>query len=180
MFNQTQWFPSTYLNARYVSYPGVTLTAAQTYCRAAANAKTPACLAEFPNGVGATQDLSGRSTSYAPTWSGNLTASYTAALPRGYRFITEADVYASSRYFFGNTGTDDPEQMQPGYARLDGRLSLESPNGRWAVDLVLKNMTDKVTFFGGAGGTSLPASTGSTLLQIDQPRNIAIQARYQW
>jgi outer membrane receptor protein involved in Fe transport len=170
----------TYLNARYISYPGVTLTAAQTYCHAAATAKTPGCLLEFPNGVGATQDLSGQPTSYAPTWSGSLTTSYTAALPRGYHFITEADVYASSTYFYGNNGLDDPEQMQPGYARLDGRLSLEGPNGRWAVDLVLKNMTDKVIVLGGAGGTALPATTGSTLLQIDQPRNVAIQARYQW
>jgi iron complex outermembrane recepter protein len=170
----------TYLNARYVSYPGVTLTAAQTYCRAAANAKQPACLGEFPNGVGPTQDLSGQPPNYAPTWSGSVTTSYTAALPRGYHFITEADVYGSSRDFFSNNGLDDPEQMQPGYARLDGRLSLEGPVGRWAVDLVLKNLTDKVIFFGGAGGTSLPASTGSTLLQIDQPRNVAIQARYRW
>jgi hypothetical protein len=52
----------------------------------------------------------------------------------------------------------------------------KDPYARWAVDLVLKNMTDKLIFLGGAGGTSLPASTGSTLLQIDQPRNVAIQA----
>lgn len=170
----------TYLNARYIDYKGVTLDAAQTYCHTAATAKQPACLAEFPNGVGATQDLSGLPTSYAPTWSGSATTSYTAALPRGFHFITEADVYASSTYYYGNSGTDDPEQMQPGYARLDGRLSLEGPNGRWAVDLVLKNLTDKVIILGGAGGANLPASTGSTLLQLDQPRNVAIQARYQW
>ena len=170
----------TYLNARYLSYPGVSLTAAQTYCHAATTLNSPGCLLEFPRGVGATQDLSGRPTNYAPTWSGNVTTSYTAALPRGYHFITEVDVYASSAYFYGNNGNDDPEQMQPGYARLDGRLSLEDPNRRWAVDLVLKNLTDKMILFGGAGGTSLPASTGSTLLQIDQPRNVAIQVRYQW
>ena len=170
----------TYLDARYLDYTGVTLTAAQTFCHAAANAKTAACLEAFPNGVGATQDLSGQPTSFAPTWSGSATASYTATLPRGYHFITEADVYASTTYFYGNGGTDDPEQMQPGYARLDGRLSFEGPSGRWAVDLILKNMTDKIIILGGAGGTSLPVSTGSTLLQVDQPRNVAIQARYQW
>lgn len=109
-----------------------------------------------------------------------MTTSYTAALPRGFHFITEADVYASSTYFYGNSGTNDPEQMQPGYARLDGRLSLEGPSGHWAVDLVLKNLTDKVIILGGAGGANLPATVGSTLLQIDQPRNVAIQARYQW
>jgi iron complex outermembrane recepter protein len=168
----------TYLKARYLSYPGVTLTAAQTFCRA--NPKLAACMAEFPNGVGPLQDLSGMPTSFAPTWSGSSTASYTFNLPRGYHFITEADVFGSTRYFFGNNGTDDPEQMQPGYARVDGRLSLEGPDARWAVDVVLKNLTSKQIVSGGAGGTGLPTSTGSTLLLLDQPRNVAIQARYKW
>jgi iron complex outermembrane recepter protein len=170
----------TYLNARYISYPNVTLTAAETFCHAAANAKTASCLAAFPDGTTAFQDLSGQPTSFAPTWSGSVTASYTAALPRGFHFITETDVNATTNYFYGNGGNDDPELKQPGYARLDGRLTLEGPNGRWAVDLILKNLTDKIIFLGGAGGTALPASNGSTLLQIDQPRNVAIQGRYQW
>lgn len=169
----------TYLNARYISYPNVTLTAAETYCHTT-NPTAAACKLEFPNGVPALQDLSGQPTSFAPTWSGSMTASYTAALPRGWHFITESDVYATTNYFYGNGGTDDPEQMQPGYARLDGRLTLEGPNAHWAIDVILKNLTDKLIILGGAGGTSLPASNGSTLLQIDQPRNIAVQARYQW
>jgi iron complex outermembrane receptor protein len=169
----------TYLKARYLSYPNVTLTAAQSYCRNTAPTSA-ACKAEFPNGVPLLQDLSGQPTSYAPTVSGTVSASYTAALPRGYHFITEADVNATTNYFYGNGGNDDPEQKQPGYARLDGRLTLESPSTRWAVDVILKNLTDKIVVFGGAGGTSLPASNGSTLLQVDQPRNVAVQARYTW
>jgi iron complex outermembrane recepter protein len=167
----------TYLDARYLSYPGVTLTAAQSYCHAPATAKTPGCLAEFPNGVGATQDLSGDPTNFAPTWNGSLKASYTAALPRGYHFITEAIVNASTRYLYGNAGTADPEQTQPGYARLDARLSLEAPNGRWAADIIVKNATDKLVV---ASGNFLAASNGSTLLQVDQPRNVVVQGRYRW
>jgi len=170
----------TYLDARYLNFPGVQLTAAQSYCHAAATAKTPGCVQEFPNGVPALQDLAGRPTTFAPTWSGSVTTSYTVALPRGYHFITEADVNATTTYFYGIGGNDDPGLQQPGYARLDGRLSLEGPKGRWAIDVILKNLTDKVIFMGGAGGTALPVSNGSTLLQIDQPRNVAVQARYQW
>ena len=109
-----------------------------------------------------------------------MTTSYSFSLPRGYHFITEADALGSTDYYFGNNGTDDPQLMQQGYIRLDGRLSLESPNERWAVDIIMKNLTDKLIFLGGAGGTALPISSGSTLLQVDQPRNFAIQARYQW
>ena len=170
----------TYLDARYLNYPGVGLTAAQTYCANALYKAVPSCVASFPNGVPLSQNLAGQPTNYAPTWSGSETVSYTANLPHGYHFITEADVYAATTYFFGNNGTNDPEQMQPGYARLDGRLSFESPDAHWAIDVILKNLTDKIIVFGAAGGTGLPTSTGSTLLQIDQPRNVAIQARYQW
>ncbi|HEY6927486.1 MAG TPA: hypothetical protein VI653_28685, partial [Steroidobacteraceae bacterium] len=138
------------------------------------------CIAEFPNGVGPLQDLSGQPTSFAPTWSGSATAAYHFNLPHGYHFITEADVFGSTRYFFGNNGTDDPEQMQPGYARVDGRLSLEGPDARWAVDIVMKNLTSKQIVSGGVGGTGLPTSTGSTLLLLEQPRNVAVQARYKW
>jgi outer membrane receptor protein involved in Fe transport len=170
----------TYLNARYLSYPNVTNTQEQSYCRAN-YATVAACRAAFPGGAPSQfQDLSGKPTEFAPTWSGSETVSYNFLLPGGFHFITEADVYASTTYFYGNTGTDDPGQMQPGYARLDGRLSFESPDEHWAVDLVMKNLTDKIIILGGAGGTNLPTSQGSTLLQIDQPRNVAIQARYQW
>jgi outer membrane receptor protein involved in Fe transport len=171
---------ATYLNARYIHYPNVTLTAVQTFCRAAANAKSAACLQEFPAGVGPVQDLSGQPTGFAPTWSGSTGVSYSIALPRGYHFITEADAYASTRYFYGNNGTDDPEQMQPGYARVDGRLSLEGTDARWAIDVVVKNATDRQISLGGTGGTSLPTATGSTLVQFQQPRSFALQGRYQW
>jgi len=171
----------TYLNSRYNSFPGVTDTAAQTYCRTGTNIKLPACAALFPNGAPpALQDLSGQATPFAPTWSGSVTTSYSFALPRGYHFITEADAFGTTQYFFGNTGTNDPELLQSGYIRLDSRFSFESPNAHWAIDVILKNLTDKIVFLGGAGGTALPTSTGSTLLQINQPRNVAIQGRYQW
>ena len=168
----------TYLDARYLSYKNVTLTQAQTYCRG--NPKLAACEQEFPAGVPALQDLSGQPTEFAPTWSGSLTTSYTVALPRGLHWITELDVYASTWYFDGSTGTNDPELRQPGYGRLDGRLALEGPQSHWSVALVLKNLTDKVLFTGGIGSNTLPASAGSTLLQVEQPRNIAVEGRYQW
>jgi outer membrane receptor protein involved in Fe transport len=168
----------TYLNARYQNYPNVTLTAIQTFCRA--NPTVADCKQQFPAGVPALQNLSGKPTSFAPNWSGTLGAAYSAPLPGGYHLVAEADVYASTSYFYGNNGTDDAEQMQAAYERLDGRLSLESPGDRWAVDIVMKNLTDRLIVGGGTGGTSLPTSTGSTLVQTEQPRNVAVQARYKW
>jgi len=47
----------TYLDSHYVSYPNVTLTGIQTYCRA--HPALAACAAQFPSGVPVLQDLSG-------------------------------------------------------------------------------------------------------------------------
>jgi iron complex outermembrane recepter protein len=156
------------------------LTAAQTYCASAAGKVTAACMAEFPGGVGLLQDLSGQPTSFAPRFSGTVGVSYSFGLPGGYHLIPEADVNGTAHYFYALSGTDDPELVQAGYIRLDGRLSFVSPKANWGVDVILKNLTDKAIVAGGAGGTPLPVSNGSTLLELDQPRNVAIQAHFQW
>jgi len=136
--------------------------------------------AQFPGGVPVLQDLSGRPTGFAPRVSGNLTASYIANLPREYRLTASASGIYSSSYYYANNGTDDDLLKQGGYGRLDSQLTLESPDRRWAVDLIGKNLTDRIIVEGGTGGTSLPTSLGSTLLRKEQPRNFALQLRYHW
>jgi hypothetical protein len=42
------------------------------------------------------------------------------------------------------TGTNDALHIQPGYVRFDGRISFETPDRHWAVDLIGKNLTDRV------------------------------------
>jgi iron complex outermembrane receptor protein len=168
----------TYLDSHYVSYPNVTLTGIQTYCRA--HPALAACAAQFPGGVPVLQDLSGRPTGFAPRVSGNLTASYIANLPREYRLTASASGIYSSSYYYANNGTDDDLLKQGGYGRLDSQLTLESRDRRWALDLIGKNLTDRIIVEGGTGGTSLPTSLGSTLLRKEQPRNFALQVRYHW
>jgi len=168
----------TYLDSYYVRYPNVTLTGVQTFCRSHANA--PDCLAQFPNGVPALQDLSGHPTEFAPRWSGDLAATYARDLPREYRFTAELSAYFSTTYNYANNGTDDPLLDQAGYVRLDSRVSLETADSRWAFDVIARNLTDRIIITGGTGGTSLPSSLGSLLLRKDQGRNVAVQVRYHW
>jgi len=145
-----------------VRYPGVSPTQLQSL-----------------NGFGA-QDLSGQPTEFAPKWSGDLTATYSTDLARQFRFTAELSSYFSTTYNYANNGTDDPLLDQAGYARLDTRLSLETPNRRWAFDVIGKNLTDRIIIAGGTGGTSLPSSLGSLLLRREQGRNVAAQVRYRW
>ncbi len=147
----------TYLDAYYVENPNQTPSQIQTL-----------------EGL-KVQDLSGRPTEFSPKWSGNLTGAYTLELPGDYRLVGELTGILTSRYFLDPR--DDSTLEQGGYARLDGRLTLESPNGRWAVDAIGKNLTSTTII---AYALNLPISLGSTLIQKEAPSNWALQARYKW
>ena len=57
-----------------------------------------------------------------------------------------------------------------GYVRLDARITLTSPDERWAIDLIGKNLTDRNILTSGGFGTATK----------QPPRNVAIQFRYYW
>jgi len=163
---ETQWAISrslrlsaaaTYLESYYINYPGAGSTNQQLLAGAQ------------------TQNLSGRPTEFAPKWSGVASATYTIPLMNGLQLTTEAREFLSSPYFLSST--DDSLLRQGSYARLDGRLTLESASGRWAIDIIGKNLTDRIieTF-----GTNEANALGSVLLQKEEPRNVAAQFRYHW
>jgi hypothetical protein len=84
-------------------------------------------------------------------------------------------IYSSS--YFTNAGLDDPILAQASYLRLDGRLTLETPDRHWAVDLIGRNLTDRniVTF-----ALPWPNSLGSAVIAKEPPRNVAVQVRFLW
>jgi outer membrane receptor protein involved in Fe transport len=161
----------TYLDAHYVNYTSAGDTTLQSYC--AATYVVPGC-SQFPNPTPPFQDLSGRPTDYAPSISGSVTARYTAAMPGNLRFTTEVTPYFTSSYFLsGDLGaTDDPLDRVPGYVRLDVTLTLEPVEGRWAFDLVGKNLTNRIIV--------TATQQGIYELSKEEPRNIALQFRYHW
>ena len=165
----------TYLDSHYVSYPNVTPTYLESFCHS--NPTSSGCIALYPNGAGLTQDLSGRPTDYAPRWSGSVTGSYSTNLPNAYSVTSALTAIFSTSYFNGNSSTDDPLLLQGGYTRLDARLTLDSPNKRWAIDLIGKNLTNVYILGGGNGATGLPTALGSLLLQREAPRTYALQVR---
>lgn len=162
----------TYLDAHYVSFPNATATNLQNYCHsrsAAQFAATPQC-AVFPYPVPLNADVSGGATPNAPQWSGSITASYSIPLPRGYRLTTELSPFFTSSYFLDIFAPDEPFARQGGYLRLDARLALESPGGRWNLDLIGKNLTDRIVVDG--------YGTGIFNATKEEPRNLAVQVRY--
>jgi len=170
-----QWVPAkgfsfgvnvTYLNAHFVSYPNSAQTTVQGYC-ATTGAGTPYCIRQFPRGVPVVDDLSGQATPYAPRWSGSLNVVYGIMLPGDLRFTTELDPYFTTEY---STVSGDPIYRIGGYVRLDGRLALGPEHGRWSIDLIGKNLTDR---------TIVTYQDVYTFTK-EQPRNVALQFRYHF
>jgi len=147
----------SYLHSRYLSYPNAGPTAAQGYA-----------------GI-SVQDLSGKPTQYAPTWAGNVFVDYTHPIPAGYSLRSEIGALFSSAYFY--SPLVDPTLMQHSYARVDARLTLDSPDKKWSLELIGRNLNNaKITVF----GIAQPTSYGSTVQQYQQPASVFLQALYRW
>ncbi len=142
-----------YLDAYYSDYP----------------AASPTFL-EKQQGI-KSQSLSGRPLDFAPKWSGSVSADYRFKLPSDFVLTADLSPFLQSSYFNSN-GTDDPNFLIKGNVRLDGRLTLDSPSRRWAVDLIGKNLTN----------ADIPVTFGTNDVRggKEEPFNVAIQGRYRW
>lgn len=147
---------ATYLDAHYKNYQEATATQLQTL----SGQKI--------------QNLSGRPTQFAPEWSGTVTGSYKTRIANNYKMTTALSAHFSTSYFL--TNPDDDTVKQGNYTRLDGRITLESHDGRWAFDLIGQNLTDKTILI---SGSSLVNSLGSVELMKQMPRSIGVQVRYR-
>jgi iron complex outermembrane receptor protein len=161
----------TYLDSHYVNYPNAPRTTLQGIC-AALSAATPQC-AQFSYPIAGVENLSGTPTQFAPRWSGSMAASYALQLPGQYQFTTEVSPYFTSSY------NRDPEYDLAGigstagtdaYVRIDARLTLAGPGGHWAVDVIGKNLADRLIIVENGLGTGWK----------EEPRNVAVQFRYHY
>ena len=90
-----------------------------------------------------------------------------------YKFTTELSPYFTSRY------NPDPDGIFPSsgdYVRLDAKLTLALPDGRWTIDVIGKNLTNRIIIAGTAG--SAGSAAGPTTKE--EPLNVAAQVRYRW
>jgi iron complex outermembrane recepter protein len=158
----------TYLESTYISFTNAPPTVLASYCRS--NYLLPYC-SGYTQPVPAVSDLSGQPTQFAPKWSGSVTASYSTPLSNDYRFTAKVIPYVTSRY------NSDPELDAlgasvgtPGYVRWDATLTLANERGDWAVDLIGKNLSNRV----------IVAYSGLYAGAKQEPINGAIQLRHQW
>jgi iron complex outermembrane recepter protein len=155
----------TYLESYYTNFPNSPPTMLQGYCATlsqTAFAATPQC-GVFSYPVPAYFNATGQPTQYAPRWSGNVTARYSRFVWSGY------EVSAQLSPFFTSSFNQDPNGIMPSlgnYIRLDGMLSLVTPDGGWEFDLIGKNLTNKLIL--------------TSLYSKEEPRNVAVEAMYHF
>jgi iron complex outermembrane recepter protein len=162
----------SYLDAEYESFPG-----------ALCYISPPQTVAQGCTTVAGvtSQDLTGAPLTYAPEWSGQVTASHvypmgTSIFGQPIELRTNLSVFLTSEFQTDFDG--DPDTIQSGYYKLDLRVGIASQDDKWEVAFVGRNLTDRVTalFMGDQPGGNGQAhfATAAT------PRQLGVQFRYNF
>lgn len=143
-----------YLDAKYTDFPNASCTVLGT-------AQNPNCV----------QDMSGKRRSYAPEWSGTISANVALPLTDSLTLRVDPSLFFSSKYFM--SATADPLISQSGFAKVDMRVGIGPDNRSWELAVIARNLTNKAT---SSFIAPLPTSNGATIVYPDRPRSIAIAA----
>lgn len=84
-----------------------------------------------------------------------------------YRLTTELDPFYSSSYY---VQSGDPYYQVHSYVRLDGRMTLDSPDRHWSFDIIGKNLTN----------ATIIDQPGLYYAAKQEPINVAVQLRMKW
>lgn len=88
------------------------------------------------------QDLSGKSTQYAPKFTGSIGVEYERPVGSGdYVVRGGGSIFARSKFNTGAYG--DPRMDQKGFAQVDAHLDFAAADGAWKMMLFGRNLTDK-------------------------------------
>ena len=147
-----------YLDAKYLRYDA-------TQCSAVGRRPDPS--------TPGTCTLTGQPLLYSPDLSGSVGADYTRDLGDDLKLGLNVTAYMTKSFFVASD--NDPIMRQPGYTKLDARLSLRSSSNGWELALLGRNLTNKLTF---NQGNDAPLGPLSYFVNMERPRTIALQARY--
>ena len=119
--------------------------------------------------------LPGNQMSFAPRWSGNVSATYEWDI--GERLLGRFNIGAKymSEY---NTGSDlDLEKMQDAYTLLNARIGFGRQDKRWMVEFWGQNLTDETYK---QVGIDAPIQAGSWNAYLGAPRTYGMTLRMRY
>jgi len=97
-------------------------------------------------GLNTTQDISGTPLIRAPQWQATFGFSYEMPVASDYKLVlTNSNQYSSRFVTFLATGRPNRDNYQGSFLKSDLSLALRSPEDRWELAVLGKNITDKVT-----------------------------------
>jgi len=121
-------------------------------------------------------DQTGQSLSFAPDYSGSISFEYVDDISNALELTVLLGVDFSDAYF---TAVDlDPTTEQDSFAKLNARIQIASDNG-WSAALVGKNLTDEATTTW-VNDHPVFNNHGAYFAQIDPPRSIGVQFKYEF
>ncbi|GLS98887.1 TonB-dependent receptor [Sphingobium jiangsuense] len=159
---------AAYLKARFIDYPGAPCLAYETVAQC--DSANPASLAAH--------NVAGLPLQFAPKWSGNLGFQHEADLG-GMKLTTGGNAQFRSKYFIAD-GYSPIWGLQKGWTKFDARIALSSPDDRWTIALVGRNLTDVHTR---GAAIRFPASITGTARSInwmDEYRSVSINGTYRF
>jgi len=123
-----------YLDSEFTDYPNA---AGLPGCAAAPAICTNA-------GLGRTQDLAGKPTTFAPKWSGRVGFDWTGDIgSRGMTYDLNSNLSFVSDQFGGLVNDANPQTIIDGYALLGARATLNGPDDGWSLSLFASNLLNK-------------------------------------
>ena len=112
----------------------------------------------------------GQHTPFAPTFSGTVYADMNVPITSSVNLVGGASVFWSDKFFAENTL--DPYVAQAAYSRIDARIGIAAPDGKWALTLIGKNLSNTIIL----GSSQSIGIEG--LGHLNPPRTIMLQAKY--
>jgi len=114
-------------------------------------------------------DNSGNALPYSPDWTGNLALDYSHTFAGGWALAMRGEALYNDKAY--SDSSNDERWASDAYTRIDARIGMTSPSGRFGVALWGKNLTEEDYFLGGF------EFFGTAYASINAPRTFGIEFR---
>ena len=160
-----------YLDAKYDNYKGAACLALDPTSVCNPSDTNPA----DPNSV-VNHNIAGLPLLYASRWTGNVQAHHTLAINDALQLDTTVRAALRTKYF-DSSDYDPYYGLQPTYVKVDLRVQLGSPDGRWDVAFVGKNLTNVLSVSDAIG---YPLGVDRAIKWVDEGRSVALEATFRY
>lgn len=127
-------------------------------------------------------DVAGQRKEYTPEFQANIGANWSDTVADNLLMDATLDLSYVGDYIY--TANLDPRTEQDAYTLVNARIALSDAEGDWVFALIGRNLTDETVInFGGntpLGGTLTGGAGNSYYAFVNRPRNVALQATYNF